>query len=171
MELSLEITRREYAIEIPENAFNHLMMTDTYSWDGPCLDEDAFNHIAGVHSIEHNGHFGAFVYLKVDADADTPELHVNVIEVITDRISDIKHARICNIVDMADELIDALATDDWAYIRDSILHGAFSRFHTFDAIEFRRVMFLEHGFQMTDECLQCGWMTKLIEKFPKELSV
>lgn len=169
MSLTMEITRRDYAIDIPPADFDHLMKSDNWSWSGPTLEEHDFSHLRGVHSIEHNGHFGSAVYLKIDAEDDTPEVHKWVLEVITDRIADIKKARIGLVGEMADELVDALGSDDWPHIRNGLLHTAVAEFTKFDAIEFRKAMVDERGFSLTDTCMQSTWLSQLTEKFPELL--
>lgn len=165
MTLTMEITRRDYTIDIPTDDFDHLMKSDNLSWSGPTLEEHDFNHLRGVHSIEHNGHFGSCVYLKIDAEDDAPEVHTWVREVITDRIAAIKQARIDQAGELADELVDALGTDDWPHIRDNILHTLVAQAHEFDIIEFRKALVDERGFSMTDTCMQSSWMNRLTEKF------
>lgn len=68
------VTRVEYAIPIqPED----LIALDRYErpsrpgWSGEKTLGDLLDEIPGVDRTEYNGHFGAFVYVRIEQEYDT----------------------------------------------------------------------------------------------------
>ena len=91
--MKLERTRTEYSLELTAEDMLALIGAE-HPFDGkmdPLLSEK-LEKLPGVDSVEYNGHFGAAVYLRVDADHDTPETHAAVIELIGEHIAECRDA-------------------------------------------------------------------------------
>ena len=84
----LEITRRSYAITIEDGPFLDLLDSESYVSDNAAFKvgkqtlSDKLDELPGVSGTDYNGHFGAAVYLTIDADEDKPKLHERISRII-----------------------------------------------------------------------------------------
>ena len=81
-----EATSTNYAIEIPN--VDKFLAIDKYE-----LEQDAsdclylsLETIGGVNNIDYNGHFGSYIYLRLDITDDTPETWEAINKMIADQI-------------------------------------------------------------------------------------
>lgn len=93
MDMTFEITRRSFALEIPKAAFLDLEDSESYVSNNAAFKTGAqtlcskLDALPGISNIEYNGHFGAFVYLSIDDEDDTPELRAQITQIITDHLA------------------------------------------------------------------------------------
>lgn len=84
MTMTFEITRRSYAIQIDEDAFVSLMNSESYVTDYAAHKKDKetldgkLNRLPGVSGVNYSGHYGAAIYLSIDADRDKPRLQAQI---------------------------------------------------------------------------------------------
>ena len=88
MELKFEITGRKYAIDIEESKFMDLLDSESYVTNGGAFQPgcqtlcEKLNPMPGVWGVDYNGHFGAAVYMTIDADEDTNERKTEIAAII-----------------------------------------------------------------------------------------
>ena len=87
MALKLKCTARQYAIEIAYDAFNALEdAEDRYLIPYEEFLFQKLDKIPGVDSTEYNGHFGAAIYCRIDAEDDTKQTQSVILSTIQDHI-------------------------------------------------------------------------------------
>lgn len=74
----------QYAMEIPLKDFMRILKQDTYQYSdteskGITLSED-IDKLDGVDDADYNGHFGNYIYYRVETKHDTPETHKKIQE-------------------------------------------------------------------------------------------
>jgi hypothetical protein len=91
--MKFEITNRAYSIEIAETAFIDLLDSESYVTGSAALSPgmttlgDKLDRLPGVTDTEYDGHFGAAIYVRIDAEDDGPELHRLIETIITDHLA------------------------------------------------------------------------------------
>jgi hypothetical protein len=76
-----ERTRTSYAVAIEEAAFLDLIDSESYVTGNAAFDvgnetlSTKLETLPGISGVDYSGHYGAFVYLTIDADVDKPKLH------------------------------------------------------------------------------------------------
>ncbi len=92
MSLTFEITKRSYAIEIDIDRFHDLADSESYVSGNAAFTRgkqtlcEKLDALPDTSDIEYNGHFGNFVYVTIDAEADTPELQAQIAQIIEDHL-------------------------------------------------------------------------------------
>ena len=66
------MTEVSYAIEVPVKEFLSLEDRENKDFSRPSLCED-LNKIEGVREVNYNGHFGAFIFVKIECEFDNKE--------------------------------------------------------------------------------------------------
>lgn len=93
MTLNFEITARKYAIEIPKDQFLSLLDSESHATKGAAFQKgektlsEKLDELPGVNDTDYDGHFGACIYLTIDADDDTPDLHQQITMVIAKHLA------------------------------------------------------------------------------------
>ena len=84
--LNFEIVSKSYAIPIDD--VDDFLANDKYE-----LDQDAskclymtLERIDGIHSVDYNGHFGAYIYLTIEEEHDTKETHKKISDLIEEQL-------------------------------------------------------------------------------------
>ena len=88
MTRTFEVTRRSYAIRIDEDDFIDLLNSESYVTDHAAFKDGnetltgKLDRLPGVSKVEYDGHYGAAVYLWIDAGKDVPELQATISKTI-----------------------------------------------------------------------------------------
>lgn len=155
MTLTLEITRRSYAVEIPMDDFALLEQSDGIKWHGPTFTESDLPD--GVYDLEFNAHFQNYVYFTIDAEDDTPELHAEIVSMIEHKIQEMHNY-------MEEDfhlLVKTRGTPEWEQARDTILDRVYDDRSTSQCKQFFNKL-LKHGFTIHE--LQSGSLQRLVYK-------
>ncbi len=91
--MKLERTRTEYSLELTTD--DMLALVGAEHPLNPVVDpflSDKLEKLPGVDGVEYNGHYGAAVYLRIDAGEDTPETHAAVIDLIGEHVAECRDA-------------------------------------------------------------------------------
>ena len=100
--LKFEVVSTSYAMAI-EDVDDYLAI-EKYEGDqdaSKCLYM-TLERIDGIHTVDYNGHFGAYIYLTVETEHDTKETHDKIINLITNQII-VAREYITNPIDEEDE--------------------------------------------------------------------
>jgi hypothetical protein len=86
--MKLECAAKSYSIEIPLADFIRL---EQYENPFKGFKEDALStildRIEGVDDTKYNGHFGPYIYLRIEIEHDTPRTHKAIIAAIQRRLN------------------------------------------------------------------------------------
>jgi len=88
MTFKRELTRKSYAIEIPNDDFCALL---EYEYDLSTINGCLFYKLdkqTNAIGIEYDGHFGNFVYLSLDTVDDCPAMWEIIDRIITEQIQE-----------------------------------------------------------------------------------
>lgn len=83
---TMEVTARSYAYELSVVDFMAVEKLDDEQelWaDTLCAK---LEEVPGVSAVEYNGHFGAFIYFRIDAEDDCEELRDKIDRMIRDYV-------------------------------------------------------------------------------------
>ena len=102
-----EKTTTIYAIHIDDDDFLALMDSESYATgdaafkdNNKTLCDKLYDQVSGIWDIEYNGHFGANVYLNIEADSDTLQTKKKIDKIITEHL---KWCRSLELVDFVKE--------------------------------------------------------------------
>lgn len=90
---SIRKTSASYAIDITVDQFLRLETWEDENGIWPSVIHNAINAIDGVRMVEMNGHFGASIFIDVDAENDTPQTHEAIMAAVATMIKQARKTR------------------------------------------------------------------------------
>jgi hypothetical protein len=86
MKLEAEVTRREYCVAVPIPAMKRLLERER---EGNLDDmlSSVLDELPGVSESNYDGHFGANVFFRIDAEDDSPELRKQILTIIGEHLA------------------------------------------------------------------------------------
>jgi len=83
-----QATMTHYAMALPDGDVTILDQNELDHPDGAL--SDIIDEYDGVDSCDYNGHFGEFIFYRVELEYDTPELHASIIATTKEYLREIK---------------------------------------------------------------------------------
>jgi hypothetical protein len=88
--LQLVPTMTHYAIEVTIPNFRKITKRDDRLKQGELALSERLDAVEGLQRTDYNGHFGPFVYVQIEKEFDTPELHAKLIDMIRSYYKNVK---------------------------------------------------------------------------------